>query len=206
MRNPFKRVIGSGPKEEGFDNRVTRGPADEAGGTLPVDNGYADVGSEPLPPPNAAPGPFDTPVCVPCEKCGGLFLPTAIEYRNQVTVFASRVGKVGAVETQRSAYCPGCLPDADFVLTLRDYETKQQDTRHFRVCDLYFQDIDDKSGEDQYVTSLEEYSHLRCDDCGEVSDWEKCSKCATPAPATTKAKARARMKTTASTRPRQRRR
>ena len=61
-----------------------------------------------------------------------------------------------------------------------------EDTRHFRVSDLYFQEVDEKSGEDIYTASIEEYSHVYCGECGDESDWTVCGKCVGKAPVSTK--------------------
>ncbi len=82
-----------------------------------------------------------------------------------------------------------CKPEADIILTVQaDGDTDPQDTKHFRVSDLYFQEVDKDSGEDIYTASVEEYSHLYCENCSGKSPWTRCVTCTVETALTAKKK------------------
>jgi hypothetical protein len=110
---------------------------------------------------------------VPCETCGGFFLPTKLKAVNHVPI---QSGKGTVLPNERKQYCGGCHLGIDLELKLVTDKGETLDTVHFSVGEGYLQPFDFQ-GEEQTLIGVEDYAHTTCDDCGEFQSVTKCRKC-----------------------------
>lgn len=115
---------------------------------------------------------------VPCAECGGYFRPEKMKVIYRGLSLLYKDGHAGIPHFDAVYYCQVCEPLAPIVFTLRDEKGNLLDERFFQVAEGWFQDVNEDTGEEQYVVSLEDYGHLWCVKCGEyVSNEWRCKSC-----------------------------
>lgn len=117
----------------------------------------------------------------PCFSCKGRFDKDDLQIR---WVGTARLDDNGGVEQpvfEEVLYCEACKPKAAILFTLEAGATGEYlDDRHFEVKDGWFQELDDETGENRYVLSLEEYERSYCQGCGNPTELSKCKVCHPP--------------------------
>ena len=117
-----------------------------------------------------------------CAGCGGYFQPNRLTTSIEVTLRFHDQAEEGVREpiTTLVQYCKACLPPAPITFILEDSGGNSLDQRHYKVEDGWFQDINDETGEDQYIVSLEEYQRAFCSECSEETEIKTCKVCHPP--------------------------
>ena len=123
-----------------------------------------------------------------CIECGVRVHTPHLVDRFQGTVTLFEDGTVGLPSFETVPYCQFCVPAAPIVFILRDSKGEVLDERHFSVKEGWLQDVNEETGEDRYIVSVEEYMHTICERCGGyVSDDTRCKDCRKPRRKTTEA-------------------
>lgn len=114
----------------------------------------------------------------PCVKCGGYFRPDKLSPVFRVMVrYLSDTGRIGLPFGETVAYCERCEPPTPLVFILYEEGLEENaDERYFHVRDGFFQDVDETTGEDRHLISLDEYAHAFCTECGELIEETECQR------------------------------
>ena len=148
-------------------------------GKAPSESGYG-AGSSPLHDIQAAlRASLTQPAGVFCAECGVCYdlrrialFPVIVVKRLQGPEDVK--GAVVARIEQRQL-CNDCQPEhTDFLLIMGDPKNPD-DRRAFNLEEGWLQDVDSE-GETQYLVSPEQYSLAVCDQCGENTEPQECSK------------------------------
>lgn len=108
----------------------------------------------------------------PCAGCRGVFAPDGM-----VAIRRIIIGLDDVIRIEKTSYCQKCKLAAPFELVIEDDDGDYLDSMAFRADNGYIQPVNDETGEDKILASLEEYSHLYCEHCGAESDWTLCKDC-----------------------------
>lgn len=141
-----------------------------------------------------SPGAFVSDVAPPyicCTECGGAFVPSHLKEVRSVTVVVDyKKGRIDYLSSDVPLYCERCLPKSELTVNLQSVRAEAgdlDDTLSLRICDGYFQVIDEETGEDRIIVSMEEYlQNVICDECGD--EYVGTGKCPDCAPRVTEAK------------------
>lgn len=119
-----------------------------------------------------------------CDECGHRVKPEYLQSLFKGTAILFEDGNVSLPHFETVYYCQECKPPAVLRLILRDFSRGEElDDLLYRVKDGWFQLVDEDTGDDRCVVSLEEYNHVFCTDCGELIEETECQRCRTPAAA-----------------------
>jgi hypothetical protein len=115
-----------------------------------------------------------------CAECGGYFRTEKMKTIVRGETVLKQDRGVGLPHFESVSYCQGCKPLATIIFVLRDTQGEVLDRRFFTADNGWFQDVDERTGEDRYVVSLDEYNHTFCGECGELIEETECQDCRKP--------------------------
>lgn len=120
-----------------------------------------------------------------CNKCGGLFDQSHLSSTLEATIIVGDDGRLISGSTIApppqfilNLYCQECKTDADISFKLKQENSQQvKDTKFFMLSGLYFRELGE-AGEPLFPVTLDDYTHLFCDTCGEhITKTTKCVTC-----------------------------
>lgn len=121
--------------------------------------------------PNQEEGPIPCDALVPCVGCKGIFAPDGM-----TSVYQIIIGEDNVPRVSQTSYCRKCKPPTPYEVILEDDDGYSMSSLVFRIDDGWIQPVNDETGEDDQIVTLEEWGHTFCTDCGELIEETECKR------------------------------